>query len=242
MITKEKYRIRLKGIIKYTYKKIGRAINDYQMISCNDRLLIAVSGGIDSLCLLNLLISRKARVPIDFNIIACFIETDFIKVNKEILIEYFKELKVEYVIKRLTLKEAQLDCFWCSWNRRKILFETARDFNCNKVVLGHNMDDIIETTLLNFFFNGEISTMKPKIELFGGKLIIIRPLCYIEKKDLISLASKFNFPDTQYECRYGKNSQRQMVREIIKSVYRVCPSVKKNIFRSLYRIKKDYLL
>jgi tRNA 2-thiocytidine biosynthesis protein TtcA len=84
--------------------------------------------------------------------------------------------------------------------------------------------------------------MKPKVELFEGKLTVIRPLCYIEKEKIINLASKFTFPDTQYKCSYGKDSKRAMVKQLIKNLETEYPFIKKNIFGALRRIRKDYLL
>ena len=135
-----------------------------------------------------------------------------------------------------------MNCFWCSWNRRKILFETAREHNCNKIALGHNLDDIIETTLMNLFFRGEVSTSPPALDLFGGEIKIIRPLSYIKKQEILEFASQFSFPDTHYECAYGKDSKRALTRSTIKELEKTCPFVKKNIFRALARIKKDYLV
>jgi len=235
-------KIRLKGIIKYVYKKVGKAILDYQMIKENDRILVAVSGGSDSLSLLKLLNMRKRRIPISFDIIACFIKTNFIDIDEEKVVEYFKKEGVPFLVKELNLEKKDLNCFWCSWNRRKILFETAQMHNCNKVALGHHLDDVVETILMNLFFFGEISAMKPKISLFGGELEIIRPLCYLEKEELRNFAHNLEIPFVDYNCPYGNDSRRELVKLIIKEVERNCSYAKKNIFRALGRIKKDYLL
>ncbi len=235
-------RIELKGIVRHAYKTIGRACADFSMIKDGDRILIGVSGGLDSLMLLKLFKERQARIPIDFEIAACFVDTNFIKINKKALKKYVESLGIEYIEKELKIKKNEINCFWCSWSRRRLLFETARDRNFNKVAFGHNLDDIIETTLLNLFFNGEISTMKPKIELFGGRLTVIRPLAYLEKKKIAEASGLFSFPNTQYDCPYGKKSERKTVREIIGSLAAEHPDVKKNIFGALGRIRKDYLL
>jgi tRNA(Ile)-lysidine synthase TilS/MesJ len=221
---------------------MGKAIADYNMLSAGDRVLIGLSGGMDSLSLLTLFKMRQERIPIDFEIMACFVDTDFIKTDKEKLKDYCNLLGVKFVINEIKIDRDKINCFWCSWNRRKILFETARDYNCNKVALGHNLDDIAETTLLNLFFNGEISTMKLKVELFKGKLTIIRPLCYLDKRKIAYLASKLYLPIMQYECFYGKDSRRAMVKDMIKKLEVDYPFVKKNIFGALGRIRKDYLL
>lgn len=235
-------KVDFRGIVKYVYKQMGRAIGVYKMVAEGDKVLIGVSGGLDSLALLTLFKMRQARIPIDFEIMACFVNTDFIKVDREQLLDYFNSLGVKFVVKELKIDKDQVNCFWCSWNRRKILFEAARDYGCNKVALGHNLDDIAETTLLNLFFNGEISTMKPKVELFEGKLTIIRPLCYLEKKKITYFSSKLSLSPMQYACAYGKDSRRAVVKDIIKGLEKDHPDVKKNIFGALGRIRKDYLL
>ena len=117
-------KVELKGIIKHVYKAMGQAIADYGMLSDGDKVLVAVSGGLDSLSLLKLFQMRQARIPIDFEIVACFVETDFIKVNTQTVIDYFNSIGVKYVIKNIQIKRDDINCFWCSWNRRKALFVT----------------------------------------------------------------------------------------------------------------------
>ncbi|RKY33457.1 MAG: hypothetical protein DRP68_02285 [Candidatus Omnitrophota bacterium] len=238
---KEK-KIPLKGVVKYVYKRMGKAILDYNMIEKNDKILVAVSGGSDSLSLVKLLKMRKRRVPIDFQILACFVDTDFIKIDKKALLDYLERESIPFVVKKMELKNSNVSCFWCSWNRRKVLFQTAQEFHCNKVALGHHLDDIVETILMNLLFFGEVSAMKPKIELFEGRLTIIRPLCYIEKKDLINFANRLNLDYTNYRCSYGKDSRRELIKAIIKKTEESCPYVKKNIFNALKNIKTDYLI
>ncbi|UCG35098.1 MAG: tRNA 2-thiocytidine(32) synthetase TtcA [Candidatus Omnitrophota bacterium] len=235
-------KVNLKGVAKYCYKAMGKAIADYHMLSEGDRILVAVSGGKDSLSLLKLFQMRKTRIPIDFEIVACFVDTNFIHVDRDVLVDYFKSCGIECVVKDLMLDEDNINCFWCSWNRRKLLFETAREFNCNKLALGHNMDDIVETILMNFFFRGEIGTSPPALDLFEGEIKVIRPLCYIQKKEVLNFASEFPFPDTHYECDYGKDSSREYVKKMIHDLEKECPFVKKNIFRALRRVKQGYLL
>ena len=233
---------RLRGIVKYAYKKMGKAIIDYDMLSGDDKVLVAVSGGLDSLSLLRLFMMRSKRVPINFEFKACFVSTNFIKVDENILIGYFEQNSIPFVIKRLELDDRDMNCFWCSWNRRKVLFETAKETGCNKIALGHHLDDIDETILMNLFFFSEISAMKPKVNLFDGALDIIRPLCYLTKENLQHFASELGLPFTNYQCNYGKDSRRKLVKEVLGRVEQNCPAVKKNIFSALKKIKKEYLL
>jgi tRNA 2-thiocytidine biosynthesis protein TtcA len=239
-IAKEK--IAFKGPVKYVYKKMGRAIADYKMLSQGDTILINVSGSLDSLSLVELFLIRKQRIPIDFNLLVCFIDINFIQVDKEVVLRHLEGLKVPYVIKSLTLDEKEVNCFSCSLNRRRILFETAREYRCNKIALGHNLDDIIETTMMNIFFKSEVSTMKPSLELFNGAITLIRPLCYLTKDEIMQFVSCFNFPDAGYECRFGNDSQRKRIKDMIKDLSVQYPFVKQNIFGAMGRIRKDYLL
>ncbi|MCK4810472.1 MAG: tRNA 2-thiocytidine(32) synthetase TtcA [Candidatus Omnitrophica bacterium] len=235
-------KIKMKGIIKQIYKKMGKAISDYRMIEENDRILIGFSGGVDSLSLLKLFQMRKTRILLNFDFSLCYVSANFTKVDSEVILKYFREQKIDYTIKELCLNGDNPDCFWCSWNRRKILFDTARKLGCNKLALGHNLDDITETILMNLCFAGEISTMKPKLELFEGRLTIIRPLCYIEKKDLLDFVSELNLPVVDSGCSRGKDSKRALIKKVISEIEKDCPYLKKNIFNSLKRIKQDYLV
>ena len=138
-------------------------------------------------------------------------------------------------------KKGKVNCFWCSWNKRKALFRTAERFNCNKIAFGHHKDDIIETVLLNLFFNGEISTMNPKQDMFKGKITIIRPLCYTEKKEIKAFAKVAGIPQQICACPYGDFSRRKFVREIISKASGSFRVVKTNIFRAPSRDKEGYL-
>ena len=237
----KKDNIRLRGVIKYVYKKMGKAILDYSMIGPKDKVLVAVSGGMDSLSLLKLFIMRKKRVPINFEFIACMVSTDFTKVDTNAVINFFNENNIPFLIKELKLNDSDINCFWCSRNRRKILFETAKEEGCNKIALGHNLDDITETIMMNLVFFGEVSSMKPKISLFNGQLDIIRPLCYIAKRNIDNFAAKLELPFTNYKCSHGKDTRRGLIKNIIKTIEKDCPAAKNNIFNALKNIKKDYL-
>ncbi len=230
----------------YISKRVGKAITDYDMLSDGDKIVVAVSGGKDSLTLLKVLLDRQKFVPIKYELMAVHIDMGYPCQHPKILAKYFKNMGVNYHIEKIDILQGKsrndISCFWCSWNRRKALFETANRFGCTKVALGHHHDDIIETTLLNLFFQGEISTMNPKQELFKGKIILIRPLAYVEEDMIRRFAKTLDFPHHKCACPNSITSKRTMVENIIKEVEKVCPDVKKNIFRSIKRIKKNYLL
>jgi len=234
--------MRLKGQGFYLSKKVGKAICDYQMLRNGDRIAIGVSGGKDSLSLLRILHDRQAFCPVKYHLVAVHIDLGYPSINTRKLKDYFKKSGYKFVIKKLNLPSKDRSCFWCAWNRRKMLFETAAESKCNKVALGHHQDDIIQTILLNLFFNSEISAMSPKQKLFSGRLTVIRPLAYVQEKEIIRFAQQEKLPYYRYSCSNSLISNRRKIAQIVKDLERVCPNVKTNIFRSVRRIKREYLL
>ncbi len=220
---------------------------DYGMISDGDRIAVGVSGGKDSLSLLRILRYRQAFCPVEYHLVAVYVDSGNSAGNTNRLKRYFKDSDYEFVIKKLKLSfkgnfcSSGSSCFWCSWNRRKIFFETASELGCNKVALGHNLDDIVQTILLNLFFNSEISAMSPNQVLFSGRLTIIRPLAYVQEEEIARFARQEKLPYFKNNC-LNFSSNRKKIAEVIKDLERVCPNVKTNIFRSIKRIKKEYLL
>jgi tRNA 2-thiocytidine biosynthesis protein TtcA len=228
--------------------KIGKAIGDYGLIGDGDKILVAVSGGKDSLTLLKLLKEIQGWAPVKFELFAAHVMTDFRcggSAHEDALADIFKKMDIEYVFKEVKVldENGEASCFWCSWNRRKTLFEIADELGCNKVALGHHKDDIVETTLINLLYKGEISTMNPCQEMFGGKITIIRPLCYVEEKTIKKFAKENKFPEQLCKCPFGKDSKRQYVKKLIRETEKSTPrlNVKTNIFKSIARIKEDYI-
>lgn len=219
---------------------------DYNMLADGDKIVVAVSGGKDSLALLRVLNDRRKFVPIEYEVIAVHIDLGYPRSCAKKLEKYFKKMGVKYIIEKVDVlgetKRKDINCFWCSWNRRRALFETAHRLGCTKVAFGHHMDDIVETVLLNLFFQGEISAMSPKQELFKGKIVIIRPLAYVEEYMIKRFAKEEKLPHETCKCPNSLISNRTKMGNIISDIKRTCPDVKKNIFRSVKRIKKDYLL
>ena len=228
-------------------KKIGQAIADYDMLKDGDKIVVAVSGGKDSLTLLKMLKYRQTFVPIKFDILAVYVDFGYSRKIPSSLVKFFKKEKINYRIKKESIlkgkNRADISCFWCAWNRRKALFKIADKMGYNKVALGHHFDDIIQTILLNLFYQGQISAMSPVQSFFEGKITIIRPLAYVEENEIIKfsrLLSDFNY--AKCDCPSAIDSKRVMVDKIIKELSRDCPHIKKNIFKSIKRINKDYLL
>ncbi len=236
----------LKDQEKQVSKKVGRAIADYGLIEDGDMILVGVSGGKDSLVLFKILAERLSFVPIKYELIPVYVDLGYQSVDTIELSRYFAGLGFELIVKKSDIlkdnSDIDLTCFWCSWNRRKVLFETALRLGCNKLAFGHHKDDIVQTILMNLLFEGQISAMGPKQEMFKGKLFIIRPLAYVEEKETEELSKFFRLPVSSCICPAAQFSKRMLVKNFINELQQVCPSVKTNIFKSLQRIKQDYLL
>ena len=168
-------------------KKVNKAVLEYDLIENGDRIVVAVSGGGDSLSLLQLLQMRQRSVPEKVDLIAVHVYDD-VGPDERLRIDleaWFQASRVEYAFEPLELPAGEprpLTCFRCTWHRRKALFLTADRLNCNKVAFGHHADDVVETALLNLFYSGRLESMEPRVEFFGGKITVIRPLIYGRKR------------------------------------------------------------
>jgi tRNA 2-thiocytidine biosynthesis protein TtcA len=124
-------------------------------------------------------------------------------------------------------------CFWCAWNRRKAVFQTAHELGCNRVAFGHHADDIAQTTLLNLFYHGRLETMEPKVAFFEGLLTVIRPLVYVFESEILRFARAAGFPQEQVTCPNAVTSHRAKMGQILKQVEQVCPHAERSLFRAV---------
>ncbi len=243
---KKKKKIEIPELVEIS-RRAGRAIGDYKMIEEGDKIMVAVSGGKDSISLLHVLRHRQKMSPVKFKVIAVHIDFEFSDFDPKGLVEYLEREGFEYIVEKVDFlkgeKYQEIDCYWWSKNRRKALFLLADRMGFNKIAFGHHMDDIAETILLNQFYRGEIGAMKPKQILFDGKITLIRPLAYEREENMVVLAEKLGISSMgQSKCANDDTSHRMIIKNLIRTVERGNPHVVKNIFHSLQRIQKDYLL
>jgi tRNA 2-thiocytidine biosynthesis protein TtcA len=237
------------GLKKRIDRAVGSAIHDWDMIRENERILVGVSGGMDSQVLLNVLFSLKKRAPVNFDILPVHIDAgfkdSFAKELEHYAVNTYGALKIEYKEYGLLAHSAENTenpCFLCSRLRRKRLFEIAKKQGCKKIALGHNKDDIIETLFINICYAGRIATMKPMQSFFKGALEIIRPLSYVEKKDIIRLGKLLDLPEFKNNCPSANKTKRSEIRGLLETLYKHNKHIKGNIFRSMSNIAFDYLL
>jgi tRNA 2-thiocytidine biosynthesis protein TtcA len=228
-------------------KIIGKTVFKYKMIEEGDKILAAISGGKDSMTMLHDLDLRKKKLPIKFDFEAIHIQSDFCTCcQKSSLEDKFKALGVKYriidvaILKRVKPGET-MNCYWCSSQRRMELMKLAREEGFNKIALGHHLDDIVETLLMNMFYKGQISGMLPVMSFDKYPLKIIRPLAEVKEELIISYAKEAGIERLVCKCPYAANSKRREVRESLKTFTKGNDAIKYNIFRSMENIKTRYL-
>lgn len=231
----------------YVSRMAGRAITDFRLIEEGDRIAVAVSGGKDSLSLLHVLRDRQRVAPVKFSFTAVHIDFEMADFSPQELIGYLENQKFPHLVAKADGLQGEnyddIGCFVWSRHRRKALFELAVREGFNKIAFGHHLDDIAETILLNQFYRGEIGAMKPRQELFAGRIVVIRPLAYVREQGMIDLARVLGIHGkAQSKCANDDTSHRMMIKRMIKEMEKDNPQLVKNIFHSLQNIKSDYLI
>jgi tRNA 2-thiocytidine biosynthesis protein TtcA len=231
-------------------KWMEKAIRDYGMIKEGDRVLVGVSGGADSIALLDLLVSPMIFTP-SFDLLAVHIDLGFGggAEDHDILKRYLEDKGYPFVIDKTDygpLAHSDFNqknpCFLCSRLRRKRIFEIAAERGCNKIAFAHHRDDIIETLLINMFYGREISTMMPDQSIFGGKLHIIRPLSYLAEEPIKKYARESRFPIIENRCPTSKTSRRHYIKRLLNRLEQDNREIRHNLWTAMAHVKPDYLL
>lgn len=223
------------------------ALRRYAMIEPGDRILIGASGGKDSMTLAYDLSVKKRWWPDAFDVLALHIETDVEAAPDRAPLERlfsewglpFSSIRVP-VIGRLKPGE-RMNCYWCSTQRRTELIRYALAEGFNKIALGHHLDDIVETLLMNMLHKGEISTMPPVVRYDKYPLAVIRPLALCEERQIEAFAREKGFAAVTCTCGYDGASRRKEIRAKLADLTGGSSSLKRNLFRSLTNVKADYL-
>ncbi len=237
-------------IVKEINKLMGRAIHRYGLLEDGDRIMVAVSGGADSLVMLHFLDKWTQKAPISFHIFPVYLDMGF--GNKDTwhtLQIHFSRLKLPWHMEETDFgpyahgkqNRGKSPCFICSLNRRKRLFELTRALGCNKIAMGHNLDDLIETFFINMCYSGEMSTMLPRQEMFKGLITIIRPLALIEKGKIERATDILKLPVCKNRCPSVTTSRRQEIRDLLTQLYSTNKKIRSNLQKALFHIRPEYL-
>jgi tRNA 2-thiocytidine biosynthesis protein TtcA len=228
----------------------GKAIADFNMIEDKDVVMVCLSGGKDSYTLLSLLSALKKRAPIDFSIVAMNLDQKQPGFPENVLPDYLKSHDIDYKIitedtysiVKEKIPEGKTTCSLCSRLRRGIIYRVAREIGANKIALGHHKNDIVETFFMNMFFGSKLKSMPPKLLSDNQTNVVIRPLAYIEEKDIISFSKSMNYPIIPCNlCGSQENLQRNRVKSMLNSWEKEQPGRLNNIFQSLTNVEPSHL-
>lgn len=235
------------GLMRRIERRFSKGVVEYGLIEEGDRILIALSGGKDSLALLELL-ARQARIyKPRIAVVAAHVVMRNIpyQSDREYLRRFAEERGVPFVCYE-TEFDASTDtrkspCFLCSWNRRKALFTVAKEQGCNKIALGHHMDDILETLLMNQTFQGAIGTMPPRLVMKKFDMTIIRPLCLEHESDLRQLALLHDYRKQVKMCPYETQSHRSGMKQILRQLEELNPEARYSLWSSMGNVQQELL-
>lgn len=222
-------------------KLFEQALKRYALIEDGDRVLVGLSGGKDSMSLLELLALRSRVFKPRFEVEAAFVGMRNIpyKNDEDYLRGFAESLGV-----RLHLFETEFDettderrthCFLCSWHRRKVLFDAAQRLGCNKIALGHHRDDLMETALMNLTFEGKFHTMPPRLRMEKFPVEIIRPLCLLREKDMQAFADLRGYRQQVVKCPYEEASHRADMKKMISRFEALNPEFAYTFFTAIER-------
>ncbi|MBC7252033.1 MAG: tRNA 2-thiocytidine(32) synthetase TtcA [Anaerolineae bacterium] len=228
----------------YLLKKVNKACRTYDLLADGDRIAVAVSGGKDSNTLLDLLLRRRGVER--YRLVAVHVltrdEACQAQVNLAELERWLGELGVDYELVPLEpatgqpRRENQSPCFHCAWRRRKALFLTAQRLGCNKLALGHNADDVAQTTLLNLVYHGRLETMAARVDFFDGAITVIRPLYLVPEKEIVRYVQTGGVPVVAGACPVAADSRRAAMGRILRLLEKENPRVKIALLRAVEKV------
>jgi tRNA 2-thiocytidine biosynthesis protein TtcA len=230
---------------------VGEAIADFSMIEAGDKVMVCLSGGKDSYALLDVLLHLRDCAPVPFEVVAVNLDQRHPGFPAHVLPEYLASRGVPYrievqdthsVVKRV-IPEGKTMCSLCSRLRRGVLYRVAKELGATRIALGHHRDDILETFFLNLFHNGKIKAMSPKLASDDGSHIVIRPLAYVEERDLAAYAEDRKFPIIPCDlCGSQENLQRKQVKAMLREWEKKHPGRVISIFSALTRVTPSHLM
>ena len=229
---------------------VGQAIGDYNMVEEGDKVMVCLSGGKDSYALLDILLKMQQRAPVHFDIVAVNLDQKQPGFPAHVLPEYLKALGVPfhieeqdtYSIVKDKIPEGKTMCSLCSRLRRGILYRVADELGATKIALGHHRDDMLQTLFLNMFFGGKLKGMPPKLVSDDGQHMVIRPLAYVNERDLVRWAQVRAFPLIPCTlCGSQENLQRKQVGAMLKDWEKRFPGRLDNMLHALQNVVPSHL-
>lgn len=230
----------------------GQAIADFMMIKDGDRIVVGLSGGKDSYCLLMLLGELQRRAPIRFELSALTVDAGYTGFNSQAISQFCSEngfkhqvlATTHYDIIREKLRPGSSFCSLCARLKRGTLYGAVREMGFNKLALGHHRDDFIETLLLNQFFVGSLKAMSPNMVADCGDITVIRPLVYVAENDTVRMAADVGLPVVSCACPVAGSPdlQRQRMKDLLTHLEADIPHIKNSLLNALSNVHPRHLL
>jgi len=253
---KEVERSIIKKYRKSIWSKFIKALEEYNLVLDNDKIMVCISGGKDSFIMAKCFQELKRHGKINFDLEFVVMNPGYNEKNKELIIENAKNLEIPIQIFDSNIFEVVDNtvpkgaCYLCARMRRGCLYSIAQKLGCNKIALGHHFDDVVETILLSMFYGGEFKTMLPKLKSsnFEG-LELIRPMYFIKEKDIINWVNYSELKFLNCACRFTEKdkdkeliSKRREMKELIESLRKVYKNIDYNIFKSSENVNMDAII
>ena len=243
-------RLEFNKLQKRLRRNVGNAIADFNMIEEGDKIMVCLSGGKDSFCMLDILRNLQQTAPVNFEIVAVNLDQKQPGFPEHVLPTYLEQQGVPFhILEKDTysvvtelIPEGKTYCSLCSRLRRGTLYGFAEQIGATKIALGHHRDDMIETLFLNMFYNGKLKSMPPKLRSDDKRNVVIRPLAYCKEEDLAEYAELKQFPIIPCNlCGSQDNLQRQVVKEMLQNWERAHPGRLETIFAAIRNVAPSQL-
>ena len=225
---------------------VRRAVDDYGMIEDGDRIAVGISGGKDSLTLLETLAEMRRFYPKHYELIAITVDMGFEGADYSEINEFCRRLNVKYVITKTDIAKIIFDirkesnpCSLCAKMRRGSLHQAAQEQGCNKVALGHHFDDAVETFMMNLFFEGRLGCFSPKSYLSNRRLGLIRPLLYATEKDVQYFTGRRKLPVIKSLCPEDHATERENMKKLLAELEKENKGLRHRIFKAMCKGQID---
>ncbi|MBE6611440.1 MAG: tRNA 2-thiocytidine(32) synthetase TtcA [Ruminococcaceae bacterium] len=232
----------LKRILSFT----RRAVDDYDMIADGDRIGVGISGGKDSLTLLFALAELRRFYPKKFELVAITVDMGFDGVDFSPIADLCRELDVPFVVVPTQIARVVFDvrkeknpCGLCAKMRRGALHDECKRQGCSKLALGHHFDDVVDTFMLNLFYEGRLGSFSPVTYLSRKDLTMIRPLLYAQEKDVRYFVNRHPLPVITSPCPADKNTERESMKQLLIQLERQNKGLRHRIFGALQKAGID---
>ncbi len=246
----------IKKFRKDIWSKFIKAINLYNLVQENDKIMVCISGGKDSFLLAKCMQELKRHGKINFDVYYVLMDPGYNKSNLDLIKKNAEELNIPLevfqsdIFKVVTDIDTKKACYLCAKMRRGHLYNKAQELGCNKIALGHHFNDVVETTLLSMFYGAEVKTMMPKLHSDNFKgLELIRPLYLVSEKAIMDFRDYNNLTFINCACRFVSDSslriidsKRKEIKELINDLKKVNPDIEYNIYKALDNVNLNCVL